>query len=94
MRFVFNNSGEKLRQNLSPISQKYFGPEMSHLRGCSTSHAGGPSEDACKRCEDACNSRTIAIDGSCRREGEPTGAMITQLVFFLGCQCNGSVENV
>jgi hypothetical protein len=38
-------------------------------------------EDACKGCEDACNSRTIALDGSGRREGEPIGAMRTQVVF-------------
>jgi hypothetical protein len=43
MRFFKNNSAKKCRQNLSPISQKYFRPEMSHLRSCSTSHSGGPS---------------------------------------------------
>jgi hypothetical protein len=43
MRFFKNNSGTKCLQNLSPISQKYFCPEMSHLRSCSTSHSGGPS---------------------------------------------------
>jgi hypothetical protein len=44
MLFFLNNSEKKCRQNLSPISQKYVRPEMSHLRGCSTSHSGGPSQ--------------------------------------------------